>query len=173
MAIRTIPTVPSELPHARLYLDDIEEISSILLKAAALDLAKWGREARISYAIGDTKMDSIRDLETLGGGTTKFDINVGPWGPSVSFRFYSNPQVLLQSLDAEQAWATYGVVKSIFDRRQLTVKNAVDSLPLWLKLSLWALFVVSPSFIFHAIHGRYFLIGYGVLLATLSYVFSS
>jgi hypothetical protein len=170
MAIRTIKTIPSELPHARLYLDDIEEISSILLEAAAPLFAKLKEEAKICYAIGDTKMDSIKDLQTFGGDTSKLDIDFGSWGPSLMFRFYAHPELQMHSLDAEHAWATYGKVKSVFDRRQLRIKNAIETLPGWLKWLLWGLLVLSPEWFPHSHqHPLYFLIGYGAILVLVTY----
>lgn len=44
MAIHKIHVLPRDLPHARLYLDDIEEISRILLGAAADARAKSVRK---------------------------------------------------------------------------------------------------------------------------------
>lgn len=169
MAIRTIREVPSDLPHARLYLVDIEEISQILLEAAKPGIAKRMGEAEISYSIGDTKMDSIHDLKTLGGGTTKFEIVVGPWGPRLSFRFFMHPELLLHSLDDELAWATHAKVKSIVDRRQLRIKNAIESLPGWLKWSLWILLSLSPEYLPHVQHPVYFLIGYTTIFVLVGY----
>ena len=72
MSIRTIHELPSELPHAHLYLDDIEKISKILLKAYAPCFREREKEAKIVYTVGDPRMDSIGDLETHGGTPRTF-----------------------------------------------------------------------------------------------------
>ena len=76
MSIRTIHELPSELPHAHLYLEDIEEISKILLEAYAPYFREREKEAKIVYTVGDPRMDSIGDLETHGGTTADLSIGV-------------------------------------------------------------------------------------------------
>jgi hypothetical protein len=201
MAIRTVHQFPSDLPHVRLYLDDIEEISSILqdaaYKSAKLETervhakmladftdsgvdsltAKRLLESKrsitppdITYTIGDTKMDSVEDLRTFGGATTKLKIRVEQYGPTLSFNFISNPQLLLNSsFDDEQAWATYGKVKSVFDRRRLRIKNALESLPEWLKWSLWISLSLSPLFFPHGQRLLYFVIGWTAVIVLVIY----
>jgi hypothetical protein len=109
-------------------------------------------------------MDSIDDLQKFGGSSTNCEMKVGSWGTGLRFTYYTNPELQLYSLDEEQEWATYGRVKSVFDRRQLRIKNAIESLPGWLKWSLWVLIVLSPEFFPHVRHGLYFAIGYVSLM---------
>jgi hypothetical protein len=150
MAIRTIREIPSKLPHAHLYLDDIEEVSTILLAAAPAS-ADQKEQPRIIYTIGDTELDSIADLQTRGGNTT--NLRIGRWGFGLTFRFYAQPEVELYGLGTDQAWATYGKIKSIFDRRQLRIKNAIGSLPRWLKWVLWTALFMIPNFFPAAVRG--------------------
>jgi hypothetical protein len=77
MAVKRIHKVPDELPHAHLFLDDIEEISKILLAAHEPVLAHTKREPRISFVIKDSQMDSIEDLKVRGGSTAELRITVG------------------------------------------------------------------------------------------------
>ena len=138
MSIRTIHELPSELPHAHLYLDDIEKISKILLKAYAPCFRERKKEAKIVYTVGDPRMDSIGDLETHGGTTADLSIGVDRF-TRVAFRSGLDPQIHLYSLDEQQCWALYAKIKSIFDRRQLRTKNTLFGLPGWLKVSFWLL----------------------------------
>jgi hypothetical protein len=202
MAIRTIREVPSQLPHAHLYLDDIVEISSIL-QDAAFESAKLERDriesevlpsfkasseeslkvkdllgsqrsitpANISYSVGDTKMDSITDLQSFGGSSAKFEMGLENWGPRLRFTYFMNPELQLHSLDEAQQWVTYGRIKSIFDRRQLRIKNAIESLPGWLKCSLWIFLALTPELFPHTRHGAYFAIGYISTVALIGYVY--
>jgi hypothetical protein len=175
MAIRIIEQVPFYLPHAHLYLDDIEEISAIL-REASFKSAKAATdntnskvmsgvsdpdqvrkllgpekpiETRISYTSGQSKMDSIADLETLGGNTANLTIEVESlyWSISLSLSRGSNPSISLYSLKEEDQWATFGKIKAVFDRRQLRIKNAIENLPQWLKFLPLAFFILSPLFI--------------------------
>ena len=94
MAIKRIRELPDELPHARLYLDDIEEISKLLLEAYTSALtalntkfqAKYQLPAnrnivsdeavKIVYRVGDSQMDSIDDLHEHGRYATNFGLIV-------------------------------------------------------------------------------------------------
>jgi hypothetical protein len=151
MAIHRIRRIPDELPHARLYLDDIEEISKILLESHAA--AEIGKKAKIVYSVGDVQMDSIDDLQTYGGSVANFEIKLilgTARATSIKLRSrFVKPRVELYYLDEEKRWAPYGEIKSIFDRRQLRAKNAIETLPAWLKWLLYALvFVAFPQVIF-------------------------
>ena len=199
MAIHKIHAVPRDLPHARLYLDDIEEISGILLEVVAEALADSGRrresnlgspaqsqagkaateavtarDLNVSYTIGDTRMDSVADLQTYGGSTSNFKIRVGSWGNNVSFYFSLRPTIELYSLDEERQWSTYGKIKSIFDRRQLRTKNAIAGLPGWLKWSAWILFSTIPTAITLTSMGKsielYVLTGWLIVLALFAFL---
>jgi hypothetical protein len=144
MAIRTIRQLPRRLPHARLFLDDIEEISNVLLEAYKQPLAKMGEEVKILYTAGDREMDSVGDLQAWGGGTTRFGIVVqGRYDRGgVRLRGLVNPEISLYSLDEPEAWAVYAKVKAVFDGRQFKVRNAITSLPAWAKVALYALLVL-------------------------------
>jgi hypothetical protein len=172
MAIHKIHAVPDDLPHARLYLDDIEEISRILLEAAAAAQAESARrfekdlgsdtqslagkaaaeaiskrDLHVNYTIGDSRMDSISDLQTYGGSTANFRIQVGTWGNGIRFYFWSKPTIELHSLDDKSQWSTYGKIKSVFERRQLRTKNAIEALPGWLRWAVWLSLMFVPTVI--------------------------
>ncbi len=174
MAIQRIHELPRELPHARLFLDDIEEISMILLNAYTPAPPEEREEAKITYTIGDSRMDSIADLQTLGGSTTKLRISVGDHLRAVEFRGFWNPEIALYSLDEQKRWAVYAKIKSIFDRRRLSMKNAITSLPGWLKALPWASVLLAPYLVWlvprATLFVLWFLIGYIVLAVALGFV---
>jgi hypothetical protein len=66
MTIRTIRVIPSQLPHARVYLDDIEEISGILQDAIfQSDQSKMEKvNSKILAALPDST-DPVRVKELL------------------------------------------------------------------------------------------------------------
>jgi hypothetical protein len=174
MAIKKIRETPSELPHARLYLDDVEDISKLLLDAYTPIFAKWKKEeAKIRYRFGDTEMDSIDDLQNHGGSTTNLDIKVEDGG-RVHFGFYSKPSADLYGLDDQARWTTYANLKAIFDARQMTFKNALWGLPAWLKVVSWILVLAIPSLLPSNLYSRtalLVLIGYFVVLGLSVYAF--
>jgi|HubBroStandDraft_4_1064222.scaffolds.fasta_scaffold972667_1 hypothetical protein len=81
--------VPTELPHARLYLDDVQELSLILLDAYKTkpDDAP-AQQPTITYARGNLRMDSIQDLRERGGSTSDLTIKVENTYRSGEVRFF-------------------------------------------------------------------------------------
>jgi hypothetical protein len=158
MAIRKKREFPDKLPHAHLYLDDVEEISKILLEAYEPVLGERGEQAQIVYSADDSEMDSIDDLKTRGGSTTHFQIIVGSlrtlqrrsepgmsffYGDGVELSSTLSPTTRLYSL-RDKSWAVQARLKAIFDHRQLTLRNSIDSLPWWFRSILLGLAVSLP-----------------------------
>ncbi len=172
MALERIHKLPSELPHARLYLDDIEEVSKTLLEAYAAPLAERHQEAKVTYTVGDLRMDSIDDLQTRGGSTTELRIALGDFYADVDFRSILNPQIGLYALDEQARWAVYAKIKSIFDKRQLRIKNAILSLPEKLKFALYGMVSVLPYLVFltqRFPRGLWILFGWMIFVALLGF----
>jgi len=168
MAIKRIRELPSELPHARLYLDDIEEISTLLAEAYTSALtalnAKYQAEyqlpankkvvpdeaVKIVYRIGDSQMDSIDDLREHGGYATNFSLIVLDSTSHAELHvhsFHTNPKLRLGYPLEEEQWSVYARVKAIFDRRQLKLKNSILSWPEWLKLVSYILIALIFPFV--------------------------
>jgi len=165
LAIKRIQEIPSELPHAHLYLDDVEEISTILrdayerherteTEAINKKLALLGsqpttqpeRVVRIQYKSGDSQMDTIQDLQSRGGSATDLEIVVDvSFGGGVSFRGTLNPVLHCHTLGSEQSWGVYGKVRSVFDHRPLRLRNTANNLPLGLKFLFYILFLLVPG----------------------------
>ena len=179
MAIRKIHTVPNELPHARLYLDDIEEASRILREAVSIKFQNSDEQPRVVYKIGDLQLDSIDDLQTRGGSTEELEIEVGKRGSTeLRFRGTLKPSIMLYSLDSDVQWSVYGKIESIFERRRMGMKNAIEGLPGWLKWLFWVLIAfVVPNAIWlipNGTHIGHWLIGtsfitYLILVVTLGF----
>jgi hypothetical protein len=146
MAITKIRNVPRELPHADLYLDDVEEICKILIEVYKKNLRSGEpAEPKVIFSTADRRMESIEDLMELGGSATTFNITVGDWTSS-KIHFYSrlNPTLEAYSLSTDELWSIYSQIKNIFDNRQYRLKNVILSLPSWAGWSLWILMVVTP-----------------------------
>src|SRR2546428_1212985 len=87
---RRIEAFPSYLPHARLYLDDIEAITNVVVEEILQKLdnevktdphkvASRASDIKIQYLLGKEQMDTISDLAEQGGSTTRLTVTVeGP-----------------------------------------------------------------------------------------------
>jgi hypothetical protein len=147
---------PDTLPHAHLYLEDVQEITNILLEATAAVLTNFREKAKVVYRVGDLQMDSIDDLQTLGGSATDFQVSVGSRSlyNSVQLRVHLEPQIRLYSLGQEDCWAVHAKLEAIFDHRRLTIKNAIFhgpwwnaifSLPGWMKWVAYVAILIFPG----------------------------
>lgn len=75
MTKKAIRTVPSELPHARIYLDDLFEIEAILLD----EFSKLTNPPSVSFEYeidGNVMMTTHDELLDHGGHTTDFSLNI-------------------------------------------------------------------------------------------------
>jgi hypothetical protein len=138
VAIKPIPhSIPSTLPPAKLYLDDITEIVQILTDSSP--------DYHATFVAGQTKCDSLDDLKELRGRATHFVMNIS--SPRKHQTLELTPAATRIHIDelGDQllAWSKYVNVAAIFERRKLRLKSAVRSLaPLLLAgLSLLALTV--------------------------------
>ena len=197
MVIRKIHKIrdknPETLPHAHLYLEDVEEIANILLEATAPVLTRFREEAKVVYRAGDSQMDSIDDLRTQGGSATDFQISVGSRSlyNSVQLRRYLEPQIRLYSLGQQECSAVHAKLKAIFDHRRLTIKNAIFGgpwwnaifrLPGWLKWIAYVAILLSPI-LFRTVVGHIhplagvvhigptFFVGYWIFVALLGFIY--
>lgn len=131
MAIRSLPKpFPTELPRAKLYLDDIEEICE-LLKNPTAESDDW----RVRFVADDKVCDSVQDLQELGGRTKKFSINVSSFQKerSLDLGRYSSSLYIYdysESKDAAVKWSIYGKVLAVFQKRKLGVTGMLlNALP--------------------------------------------
>jgi hypothetical protein len=161
---RQIHQVPTNLPHACLYLDDIETITGILGEAvseaqttrSAKVLAKGtvpvtSSDVKAVYRVGADEMDSIDDLLEQGGSLTNFELRVSGGDRSwplceLVFNWFSKPRLHLSGIRDE--WEVYAKIRAVFEKRRSVVKNLVDELPGWAKFGGWALFTVGSAFAF-------------------------
>ena len=154
MSTTKIRRVPYDLPHAHLYLDDVEELRNILLDSLRNPekpiYASPYDSKHSSFQVGDDLvMDDIEDLRERGGSTSDFKIEVGQSyaKASISFHRLSNPTTHLYSLDDAEQWRVYSRIKAVFEARKFILKNAIMDLPNWLRISLFLILMFS-SYLF-------------------------
>jgi hypothetical protein len=160
MAIKPIRRLPDDLPHARLYLDDIEQISKILRKSvtAAIEANQKGAssdhkpEIAVVYRIDDSEMDSLEDLTAYSHSTTNFRLTVtsdDSHGTEFTIRsFWAKPELNLSyPIVGDARWSVHAKIKAILEYRQLRFKNGILSWPNWLKVSFYVLVSMALPFI--------------------------
>jgi hypothetical protein len=137
--------VPTNLPPARLYLEDVEELTEILLTA----YKTLGVEPQVQYTFGtDDISNSVDALRTLGGSAKHFEIKV--WAEE-SYRKIEvkvdgtwDPKFYCYGLPEKEQRATYQQVNDVFLGRVLTVKYLCDQIPSSVSTALWILFSIIP-----------------------------
>jgi hypothetical protein len=123
--VRKIPDdVPRNLPRAKLFLDDVEEVAELLKGAQG---SQKGAETDVKFRIGSYEYDSIDELQQRGGSTSSFSINVGRY--SLTVGNYSTTWYGGYGLDKSAEWQLYGQLRHIFSARRKKVASLLD--PNW------------------------------------------
>jgi hypothetical protein len=146
VAIKPLPhSIPSKLPPAKLYLDDIHEILQILTDSTS--------DCRATFVAGQSKCDSLDDLKELRGRTTHFIMNVS--SPLKHQTLELTPFATRIHIDeiGDQlvAWSKYVNVAAIFERRRLRLKSLVLSVVPLLFAGLCLLSMMLWMFVPHAV----------------------
>src|ERR1700737_3388462 len=144
LAIKPLPhSIPTELPPAKLYLDDISEILQILTDSSP--------DCQASFVAGKSKCDTLDDLKDLRGRTTHFVMDISSAGKHQTLEL--TPAVtrihVYEIGDQLAAWSKYVNVAAIFERRKLRLKSAVRSVGSWIFAGLWLLAVAVWMFVPH------------------------
>jgi hypothetical protein len=139
---RQLREFPTDLPHARLYLDDIETITQEITATILQHLQADAAEVNTIYEIGNDQMDAISDLSAQGGSTKQLVINItgpGYLGAYLDIDGSASPTLRLYGFRDEEQWAVYGKIRELFERRRSTLKNIVAAIPMpvvWVALGL-------------------------------------
>ena len=123
MAIKPLPhSIPSKLPPAKLYLDDLKEILQILTDSNS--------DCEASFVAGQSKCDTLDDLQELRGRATYFVMNISSPRKHQSLELTpSSTRIHIDELgDQLVAWSKYVNVAAVFEKRKLRLKSAVHSL---------------------------------------------
>ena len=172
MTVTTVRKIPSELPHAHLYLEDVEEICKILLDAFSRPSTS---QPTILFSIGDDlQMDSIDDLERRGGSAKDFGIEVVGYSyDRIRFQSFMNPEADFYSLSDSGRWAMHNKLKAVFDARRFVIKNAINAIlgfPELLRFSLAIVATWGVLFLLAHLHARWFILAYIIFLGLIAFV---
>lgn len=151
MAITRLPKpVPDDLPPARLYLDDIEEIATIL--AAALGETtpevKQGEKApdiQTKFRIDDKVSPQIGDFEHLKKRTHDLTVTVSK-GNCQARIFITESNTFWSSFEMsrEKSLDTHSKLKTVFDEKKLWWRARARMAPWWTFLFFYpAVFILT------------------------------
>jgi len=136
-----IREVPRELPHARIFLDDLFEVEAILRESYA-KLPKEppiGFEYTIDGKIRLTTHDELKEHEGYSSNFSLFVVGNSPYAGNssiLSITRFSNPEFNPPYDLEDQKWEIFGKVAEVFKAREDRLKNAIMALPSWLSWML-------------------------------------
>lgn len=149
MAIETLREIPHELPPAKLYLDDIAEITSVFERfrdrtGNATSDTKYIVNSRFSC----TSLADLRNVRSVGDKAYTFRIEVGSCSLQIN-RFLT---FWLVFADPGTREAIYGRLTAIFDERRMPVKATLRAIPWWLGWPLSNVLLVGLAFGIYKFH---------------------
>lgn len=138
-------SVPTKLPPAKLYLDDISEIVQILTDSST--------DCQASFVAGKSKCDTLDDLKDLGGRATHFVMNISSPGKHQTLELTpSSTRIHIHEVgDQLPAWSKYVNVAAIFQKRKLRLKSAIRAAGWPIFAALWLLTVAFWILVPHAL----------------------
>lgn len=114
------PSVPAKLPLARLYLDDIVDISEILKGS--------DQDAETSFIVDGRRSDTLDDLKELGGNPKQFTMGVELLSRRSSAQLvieeFTNRLDIYGSANEAERWVKYAKVEAVFKKRKLKFRDA-------------------------------------------------
>jgi hypothetical protein len=134
-------TIPTKLPPAKLYLDDITEIWQILTESCD--------EPRTSVIVGKAQCDSLKDLPDMGGRSTHLLMEISSPGKHHTLAITPSATTIHihETGDQVMAWSKYVKVDAIFQKRKLRLKSLVRAAGPWMVAVLWLLSVAAAKFV--------------------------
>jgi hypothetical protein len=131
MAKTPIRNVPTTLPHARIYLDDLEETEQILRDSSPRD-----GELEFTYEVdGTDRFTSLNEIAEHCDATSMFQMRMmcrsahGYASVALIFNGANRPILLGTSSDSsKEDWERFSRIQQIFDARKDSPKEFIDSL---------------------------------------------
>jgi hypothetical protein len=109
--------VPTNLPAARLYFEDIEEIVSIL--SILLRAGEKKEAERVEFRIGKELCDNVQDLRKMARRTTNLQVTVVGASHYALFGIYRTMTLWTTNLSGEEAWSAFRRLEALFETRKL------------------------------------------------------
>jgi hypothetical protein len=148
MAIRTKePDVPSDLPPAKLYLDDIAEIVETLSASLPEEEDEFGEVVPITvrFEVGQKECDTLDDLQKMAKVSTKFEVLVKRKRAMASLHANGHHAAWIwYGLEGEVPWITARKLQTIFKQRERSIRSRLgrfDLLAILVALSAFSLLI--------------------------------
>lgn len=137
--------VPTRLPSARLYLDDIEEITRILVDAGDGLLVEPGKPAvEIRFEVGDQICDDLQELPKITRRAVDFELKLACKQCGYTARLGVTPSIGWQwtttGLPKETAWRVFHKLECVIAGRRPHL--LLRQTPWWVPIFFWGLVVV-------------------------------
>ena len=145
--------VPTQLPAARLFLEDLEEIVKIFLRAdenraTKIQTGKEDQQVTIEFKIVGQVCDRVDDLPKVAKRTTNLELELtkkpGLYRVLFGISKYSTQWHTI-GLSKEEAWAAFRQLEVLFENRKRYLRNFLVSQRLWLPITLG---VIVPLLVF-------------------------
>jgi hypothetical protein len=147
MAIKTKELeVPSQLPPARIYLDDLREIIEIFREARQYERDEHspGSRETISFECGNKTCDTVDDLKKIGGTSSKFEVKVDN-SPgclhSLTVQRYGCTWLSV-GLSRDGQWATYRKLEALLRHRKRWTAT-LRVIPAWVLNAVGLIFLLA------------------------------
>jgi len=129
VTIKTEPEVPDEFPPARLFLDDVEEITRILVEAT--EKLDQDEKSTVKLSIKDQVCDEVQELPKMARKTSNLSVSVtsGDKFSSSTLRIGHSIFLSLGGFTREQELIIFYKLAPIFKRRNLWLRTFVHSHP--------------------------------------------
>ena len=126
MTIRTEPEPPEGFPPARLFLDDIQEITGILVESTEMP-----EKSTVKLSIKDQVCDEVQELPKIARKTSDLSISVtsGDKFSSSTLRIGHTIFLYFVGFTREQELYIFHRLAPIFKRRNLWLRTFVHSHP--------------------------------------------
>jgi hypothetical protein len=136
-----------ELPVAKLYLDDVREIVSIM---CLTDSDSGASNPEVGYRVGDFECGSLEELERIGGSTRDFEITVLNQGRESTLSIGGIITFLRLSCPGHDYWYRQAKIREIFEANSIWWKqiahDIVDRIPGWVGIVGFAFLAVATYF---------------------------
>ena len=151
--------VPTALPAARLFLEDIQEIVNIFLVLLAdpnLQPQSADDNPKVQFRIGKEFCDQIEDLRKIAQRTTNFGIKLSREKfayPYIDFEVNENSTNWTSNgFPTDSVWTAYRKLEALFAKRRLRWANLISSYRLAVftiqGIAAGILFFTLPSLLF-------------------------
>ncbi len=149
MSIREFHPIPRDLPPAKLYLDDIEEVVKVFIEAADFSKVGDGVSPKASFGVKNFDCDTIEELQQIGHTKTNVlgiyvDLGQQEVGRLEIRKGHPASWNFGRGMRKEDRFKVYGQLHAMFHLRRIRWKYAVWSVLFSIPPWFYFLFIIPP-----------------------------